>query len=117
MKIALVLIMMALANTFMLTAWYWHLRPGSAEGRPLILIILSSWLIALLEYSIMVPANRLGASAHMSVAQLRVAAEAVSLLVFIPFSVYFMHERFRLDTLWAFLCILGAVYFVNRSSF
>ena len=76
MKIALVLIMMALANTFMLTAWYWHLRPGSAEGRPLILIILSSWLIALLEYSIMVPANRLGASAHMSVAQLRVAAEA-----------------------------------------
>ena len=111
------LLMMVCGNVFMTTAWYWHLRKGAAEGRPLALIVLASWSIALLEYSIMVPANRLGASAGLSVAQLKVAQEVITLLVFAPFAVFILGEKMRLDYLWAFLCLVGAVYFVNRQNF
>lgn len=117
MRVLLPLCMMVCGNVFMTTAWYWHLRRGAAEGRPLALIVLMSWSIALLEYAIMVPANRLGAAAGLSVAQLKVAQEVITLLVFVPFAWIVLGERPRLDYLWAFLCLIGAVYFVNRSKF
>lgn len=117
MRILLPLCMMVCGNVFMTTAWYWHLRKGAAEGRPLALIVLASWSIALLEYSIMVPANRLGASAGLSVAQLKVAQEVITLLVFVPFATFVLGEKPRLDYLWAFFCLVGAVYFVNRAKF
>ena len=115
MKTILTLCMMVCGNVFMTTAWYWHLKKGAADGKPLALIVLMSWAIALLEYSIMVPANRLGASAGLSVAQLKVAQEVITLLVFVPVAWLVLGERPRLDWLWAFLCLAGAVYFVNRS--
>ncbi len=109
--------MMVCGNVFMTTAWYWHLKKGASDGKPLALIVLMSWSIALLEYAIMVPANRIGASAGLSVAQLKVAQEVITLLVFAPFAVLVLGERMRLDYLWAFLCLVGAVYFVNRQNF
>ena len=115
MKALLPLGMMVCGNVFMTTAWYWHLRRGAADNTPLLLIVLVSWGIALLEYLIMVPANRLGAAAGLSVAQLKVAQEVITLLVFVPFAWIVLGERPRLDWLWAFLCLAGAVYFVNRS--
>lgn len=117
MKILLTFAMMVCGNVFMTTAWYWHLRRGAADGRPLALIVLASWGIALFEYMIMVPANRIGASAGLSVAQLKVAQEVITLLVFAPFAVIVLGEKMRLDYLWAFLCLVGAVYFVNRANF
>ena len=117
MKTLITLLMMVCGNVFMTTAWYWHLRKGAAEGRPLALIVLASWSIALLEYSIMVPANRLGASAGLSVAQLKVAQEVITLLVFAPFAGFVLGEKMRLAYLWAFLCLVGAVDFVNRQNF
>ena len=117
MKTIATLCMMVCGNVFMTTAWYWHLRRGAADGKPLPLIVLASWSIALLEYSIMVPANRLGASAGLSVAQLKVAQEVITLLVFAPFAVLVLGEKLRLDYLWAFFCLVGAVYFVNRGNF
>lgn len=113
-KILITLAMMVCGNIFMTAAWYWHLKNKGEVGKPLIVIILISWLIAFLEYCIMVPANRLGHFAGLSVAQLKIIQEVITLLVFVPFSVYFLGDRWRLDYLWAFLCILGAVYFVNR---
>ena len=107
--------MMVLGNVFMTTAWYWHLRRGAAETKPLAIIVLTSWCIALLEYTIMVPANRLGVAAGLSVAPLKVAQEVITLLVFVPFAWIVLGEKPRLDYLWTFLCLVGAVYFVNRS--
>ena len=115
MKAILPLSMMVCGNVFMTTAWYWHLRKGAAESKPLLLIVLTSWGIALFEYLIMVPANRLGAAAGLSVAQLKVAQEVITLLVFVPFAWLVLGEKPRLDYLWAFFCLVGAVYFVNRS--
>lgn len=117
MKVLATLAMMICGNVFMTTAWYWHLRRGAADKTPLALIVLMSWGIALLEYAIMVPANRLGASAGLSVAQLKVAQEVITLLVFAPFAVFMLGEKLRLDYLWAFFCLVGAVYFVNRHNF
>jgi uncharacterized protein (DUF486 family) len=76
-----------------------------------------SWGPALLEYLLMVPANRLGAAAGLSVAQLKVAQEVITLLVFAPFAYFVLGEKLRLDYVWAFLCLVGAVYFVNRANF
>ena len=113
-KILITLAMMVCGNIFMTAAWYWHLKNKGEVGKPLIVIILISWLIAFLEYCIMVPANRLGHFSGLSVAQLKIIQEVITLCVFVPFSVYFLGDKWRLDYLWAFLCILGAVYFVNR---
>ena len=111
------ILMLVASNLFMTFAWYWHLRmqkPGSANW-PIVVIILVSWLIALVEYSIAVPANRLGASSGMNVAQLKIIQEVITVTVFVPFMILFMGEKWRWDYLWAFLCMVGAVYFVNRS--
>ena len=105
------------SNIFMTFAWYWHLRlqkPGAAHW-PIVAIIIVSWLIALVEYAIAVPANRLGSSSGLNVAQLKIMQEVITLTVFVPFVLIFMGEKWRWDYLWAFLCVVGAVYFVNRS--
>ena len=108
--------MLVASNMFMTFAWYWHLRmqkPGEATW-PLYAIILVSWLIALVEYIILIPANRLGAASGLNVAQLKIAQEVITVCVFIPFMILFMGEKWRWDYLWALLCMVGAVYFVNR---
>ena len=109
--------MLVASNLFMTFAWYWHLRlqkPGASQW-PLVAIILVSWLIALVEYMIAVPANRLGAAAGLNVAQLKIAQEVITVCVFVPFMLVFMGEKWRWDYLWAFMCMVGAVYFVNRA--
>ena len=113
----LTIAMLVMSNLFMTFAWYWHLRlqkPGAPHW-PLIAIILVSWLIALVEYMIAVPANRLGAASGLNVAQLKIIQEVVTVCVFVPFMMLFMQEKWRWDYLWAFLCMVGAVYFVNRA--
>ena len=109
--------MLVASNLFMTFAWYWHLKlqkPG-ASSWPLIAIVVASWLIAFVEYLIAVPANRLGSASGMNVAQLKITQEVITVCVFIPFMMLFMGEKWRWDYLWAFLCMVGAVYFVNRA--
>ena len=109
--------MLVASNLFTTFAWYWHLKlqkPG-ASSWPIIAIVVVSWLIAFVEYLIAVPANRLGAASGMNVAQLKITQEVITVCVFIPFMLLFMGEKWRWDYLWAFLCMVGAVYFVNRS--
>ena len=109
--------MLVASNLFMTFAWYWHLKlqkPG-ASSWPVIAIVVVSWLIAFVEYLIAVPANRLGSASGMNVAQLKITQEVITVCVFIPFMMLFMGEKWRWDYLWAFLCMVGAVYFVNRA--
>ena len=109
--------MLVASNLFMTFAWYWHLKlqkPG-ASSWPIIAIVVVSWLIAFVEYLIAVPANRLGSASGMNVAQLKITQEVITVCVFIPFMMLFMGEKWRWDYLWAFLCMVGAVYFVNRA--
>ena len=109
--------MLVASNLFMTCAWYWHLKlqkPG-ASSWPIIAIVVVSWLIAFVEYLIAVPANRLGAASGMNVAQLKITQEVITVCVFIPFMLLFMGEKWRWDYLWAFFCMVGAVYFVNRA--
>ena len=115
--VAVTVAMLVASNLFMTFAWYWHLRaqkPG-ASSWPLAAIILLSWAIALIEYIIAVPANRLGAASGLNVAQLKIIQEGVTVCVFVPFMILFMGEKWRWDYLWALLCMVGAVYFVNRA--
>ncbi len=115
--VAAAIAMLFASNLFMTFAWYWHLRlqkPGGASW-PTIAIIVVSWLIAFVEYVIAVPANRLGAASGLNVAQLKIIQEVVTVCVFVPFMMLFMGEKWRWDYLWAFLCMVGAVYFVNRA--
>ena len=109
--------MLLVSNIFMTFAWYWHLRlqkPGGSSW-PLAAIIAVSWLIALVEYMIAVPANRIGAEAGFNVAQLKIIQEVITVSVFIPFMIVFMGEKWRWDYLWALLSMVAAVYFVNRA--
>lgn len=99
------------SNIFMTFAWYGHLRNLSAK--PWIIAALVSWGIALFEYLLQVPANRVGFQV-MNLGQLKILQEAITLLVFVPFSILFMKEELRLDFLWAGLCILGALFFIFR---
>jgi uncharacterized protein (DUF486 family) len=104
--------LLALANVFMTFAWYAHLK--SLSSKPLWIAVLVSWSIALLEYALQVPANRIGYQ-HFSLGQLKIAQEAISLGVFVPFAVFYMGEPFKTDYIWAGLCLLGAVYFMFRN--
>lgn len=106
-----VVIMLSLSNTFMLFAWYSHLK--NQVDSPLWQVILLSWGIAFFEYSLMIPANRLG-SHVMTIPQLKILQEVISLSVFVPFVVFYMHKPLSWNYLWATLCILGAVYFIFR---
>ena len=104
--------LLLLSNIFMTFAWYAHLR--NLAHRPWYIAALVSWGIALFEYLLQVPANRVGYSA-MSLAQLKILQEVITLLVFAPFAVLYMRQPLKLDYLWAALCLVGAVYFVFRS--
>ena len=99
------------SNVFMTFAWYAHLK--SMNHKPWIIAALVSWGIALFEYLLQVPANRIGANA-LSLPQLKIMQEVITLLVFIPFALFYIGEKWKWDYLWAFLCVLGAVFFVNR---
>jgi uncharacterized protein len=101
-----------LSNIFMTFAWYAHLR--NLAHRPWYLAALASWGIALFEYLLQVPANRIGYTA-MSLSQLKILQEVITLLVFAPFAVLYMRQPLKLDYLWAAVCLVGAVYFVFRS--
>ena len=96
----------------MTIAWYAHLRELSA--RPWYIAVAISWSIAFFEYTLQVPANRIGYRV-LSLSQLKLAQEVITLSVFVPFAVFYMKESMKLDFLWAALCLLGAVYFVFRS--
>jgi uncharacterized protein (DUF486 family) len=104
--------LLLLSNVFMTFAWYAHLKNLSAK--PWIVAALASWGIALFEYLFQVPANRIGYT-EMSLAQLKILQEAITLSVFVPFAILYMNEPLKLDYLWAALCIMGAVYFIFRA--
>ena len=103
--------LLCLSNVFMTFAWYAHLK--EMGHKPWIIAALISWGIALFEYLIQVPANRIGHTS-LSVGQLKIMQEVIALTVFVPFSVLYLKEQIKLDYLWAGLCILGAVFFVFR---
>jgi uncharacterized protein (DUF486 family) len=102
------------SNVFMTFAWYAHLK--ELNHKPWVVAALISWGIALFEYLLQVPANRIGYSV-LSVGQLKIIQEVVTLTVFVPFSVLYLKEPLKLDYLWAGLCLLAAVYFMFRSKF
>lgn len=114
MNIATTVILLVLSNIFMTFAWYGHLK--TLGSKPLILVILASWGVAFFEYILQVPANRIGHKA-LSLGQLKIIQEVITLSVFIPFSVLYMKEKLTLDYLYAGFCILGAVFFIFRSKF
>ena len=105
-------ILLALSNIFMTFAWYAHLK--ELRSKPLIVAALISWGVALFEYLLQVPANRIGYG-QLSLPQLKIMQEMISLAVFVPFAMYYMHQPLKLDYLWAAMCIMGAVYFIFRS--
>ncbi|HEY4306944.1 MAG TPA: DMT family protein [Gemmatimonadaceae bacterium] len=100
------------SNVFMTFAWYAHLK--NLGTKPLIVAILVSWGIAFFEYTLQVPANRIGYGV-LSLGQLKVMQEVITLCVFVPFAVFYMKQPFKLDFLWAALCMVAAVYFVFRN--
>ncbi len=109
--VAKTVLLLLISNTFMSFAWYAHLKNlGSA---PLWVAIVTSWLIAFFEYIVMIPANRIGFGS-LSLGQLKILQEIVSLSIFVPFAVLYMKEPLKLDYLWAALCMLGAAYFIFR---
>ena len=105
-------LLLAASNVFMTFAWYGHLK--SLNTKPWYVAAFVSWGIALFEYLLQVPANRIGYQA-MSLAQLKILQEVITLSVFVPFVVLYMRQPVKLDFLWAALCMCGAVYFVFRS--
>ncbi len=106
------LVLLMLSNIFMTFAWYAHLR--NLNDRKWYVAALASWGIALFEYLLQVPANRIGYT-QLSLPQLKIIQEVVTLSVFAPFAVFYMGQQLKLDYLWAALCMVGAVYFIFRS--
>jgi uncharacterized protein len=104
--------LLALSNIFMTFAWYGHLK--NMASKPWIIAALVSWGIALFEYLLQVPANRIGHT-ELSLSQLKIMQEAITLTVFVPFAMFYMNQPFKLDYVWAGLCLMGAVYFIFRS--
>ena len=109
--VALAIGLLICSNVFMTFAWYAHLR--DLGGKPWIIAALVSWGIALFEYLLQVPANRIGYTA-LSLGQLKILQEIITLSVFVPFAWLYMKEPLKLDYLWAGLCLLGAAYFMFR---
>lgn len=99
------------SNVFMTFAWYMHLK--NLEHKPLVVAILVSWGIAFFEYTLQVPANRYGYGT-LTLGQLKIMQEVITLAVFVPFAVLYMKQPFKLDFLWAGLCMVAAVFFVFR---
>lgn len=99
------------SNVFMTFAWYAHLK--ELDDRKWYVAALLSWGLALFEYLLQVPANRIGYT-ELSLSQLKIMQEVITLAVFVPFAVFYMNQPLKLDYLWAGLCLLGAVYFIFR---
>ncbi len=102
------------SNVFMTFAWYAHLK--ELNSKPLMIAALVSWGLAFFEYMFQVPANRIGFTV-LSVGQLKIMQEVITLSIFVPFSVMYLKEPLKLDYLWAGLCLVGAVYFMFRGRF
>ena len=105
-------VLLTISNVFMTFAWYGHLR--NLGDRKWYIAALASWSIALLEYLFQVPANRIGYT-QFSLSQLKILQEVITLSVFVPFAMLYMGTPFKMDYLWAGLCLVGAVYFIFRS--
>ena len=105
-------LMLAVSNLFMTFAWYGHLK--NLTTSPWYVAALVSWGIALFEYLVQVPANRIGYT-ELSLGQLKILQEVITLSVFVPFAVLYMNQPLKLDYLWAGLCLIGAVYFIFRT--
>jgi uncharacterized protein (DUF486 family) len=105
-------LLLTLSNVFMTFAWYAHLR--NLRDKPWIIAALVSWGIALFEYLLQVPANRVGYT-QFNLSQLKILQEVIALSVFVPFAVYYMHQPIKLDYLWAGCCLMGAVFFMFRT--
>jgi hypothetical protein len=110
-SVALTVVLLACSNVFMTFAWYAHLK--NLAHRPWLIAALVSWGIALFEYLLQVPANRIGHQV-LNIGQLKILQEVITLLVFVPFSLFYLRERVSLDYLWAGCCVLGAVFFLFR---
>lgn len=106
-------LLLVASNVFMTMAWYGHLK--NLAEKPWYIAALVSWGIALFEYLLQVPANRIGYGGGFTLAQLKITQEVITLAVFVPFAMVYMNEPFKLDFLWAGLCLIGAVYFIFRS--
>ena len=104
--------LLILSNLFMTYAWYGHLR-NLSDSKWYVAALLS-WCVALFEYMFQVPANRIGFT-QLSLSQLKIIQEVITLTVFVPFSIFYMPQSFKLDYIWAALCLVGAVYFMFRS--
>ena len=104
-------LLLSLSNVFMTFAWYAHLK--ELNNKPWIIAALVSWGIALFEYLLQVPGNRIGYTQY-SIGELKILQEVITLTVFVPFAIFYLKQPLRLDYLWAGLCILGAVYFAFR---
>jgi uncharacterized protein len=107
------ILLLTISNVFMTFAWYAHLK--NLGSKPWIIAALASWGIALFEYLFQVPANRIGYTA-LSLAQLKILQEVITLSVFVPFALFYMHQPLKMDFVWAGLCLLGAVYFMFRGA-
>jgi uncharacterized protein (DUF486 family) len=110
--IAATVTLLAVSNLFMTFAWYGHLK--HLQGSAWWIAAVVSWGIALAEYLLQVPANRIGYAGGLSLAQLKILQEVITLVVFVPFAIFYMGEGLKLDYLWAGLCMVGAVYFIFR---
>ena len=106
-------VLLTLSNLFMTFAWYGHLK--NLADKPWYTAALVSWGIALFEYLLQVPANRIGYGGGFTLAQLKITQEVITLAVFVPFAMIYMNQPFKLDYVWAGLCLVGAVYFIFRS--
>jgi len=109
--LAITATMLAASNLFMTFAWYGHLR--NLGARPWYVAAIAGWGVALFEYLLQVPANRIGYTV-LSLGQLKIMQEVITLCVFVPFAVLYMGQPVKLDYLWAGLCLMGAVYFIFR---
>lgn len=107
------IVLLLASNVFMTSAWYGHLK--NLNSSPWYIAALVSWGIALFEYLLQVPANRIGAT-QMSLGQLKILQEVITLIVFVPFAVFYMGQPLKWDYLWAGLCMVGAVFFIFRSA-
>ena len=107
------MLLLAASNVFMTFAWYGHLK--NLADKPWYTAALVSWGIALFEYLLQVPGNRIGYAGGFTLAQLKITQEVITLAVFVPFAMLYMNQPFKLDFVWAGLCMVGAVYFIFRS--
>ena len=106
-------LLLVVSNVFMTYAWYGHLK--DMAGRSWYVAALAAWGVALLEYLVQVPANRIGYAGGLELGQLKIMQEVITLAVFVPFAMLYMKQPFKLDYVWAGLCLVGAVYFMFRA--